>query len=180
MRTIHINTRNRAENIYIVGNGGSASIASHAVVDFINVAKLNAHTLHDSATLTCMANDYGYENSFSSILKTILKENDILIAISSSGKSKSIINAVNVSKKNGTKVITLSGFNPQNELRTLGCVNFWCNSSDYGMVEISHQFILHNIFIYIHPPYHVRVHTYIYIIIHMYISIYIYNIFIYV
>lgn len=140
-----IKTREAAGNIYIVGNGGSASIASHAVVDFINVAKLNAHTLHDSATLTCMANDYGYENSFSSILKTILKENDILIAISSSGKSKSIINAVNVSKKNGTKVITLSGFNPQNELRTLGCVNFWCNSSDYGMVEISHQFILHNI-----------------------------------
>jgi D-sedoheptulose 7-phosphate isomerase len=140
-----IKTRETAGNIYIVGNGGSASIASHAVVDFINVAKLNAHTLHDSATLTCMANDHGYENSFSSILKTILKENDILIAISSSGKSKSIINAVNVSKKNGTKVITLSGFNPQNELRTLGCVNFWCNSSDYGMVEISHQFILHNI-----------------------------------
>ena len=48
-------------------------------------------------------------------------------------------------KKNGNKVITLSGFNPQNELRTLGCVNFWCNSSDYGMVEISHQFILHNL-----------------------------------
>ena len=78
-------------NIYIIGNGGSASIASHAVVDFMNVAKLSAHTLHDSAVLTCMANDYGYENSFSSILKTVVKENDLLIAISSSGQSKILL-----------------------------------------------------------------------------------------
>jgi D-sedoheptulose 7-phosphate isomerase len=132
-------------NIYIIGNGGSASIASHAAVDFMNVAKLSAHTLHDSAVLTCMANDYGYENSFSSILKTVVKENDLLIAISSSGQSKNIINAVKIAKENGIVVITLSGFSSENGLRSSGDINFWSNSSDYGMVEISHQFILHNI-----------------------------------
>jgi len=132
-------------NIYIIGNGGSASIASHAAVDFMNVAKLSAHTLHDSAVLTCMANDYGYENSFSSILKTVVKANDLLIAISSSGQSKNIINAVKIAKENGIVVITLSGFSSENGLRSSGDINFWSNSSDYGMVEISHQFILHNI-----------------------------------
>ena len=100
---------------------------------------------NDSSLLTGVGNDYGYKHVFEKPIEMFADLGDVLFAISSSGKSKSIINAVNVSKKNGTKVITLSGFNPQNELRTLGCVNFWCNSSDYGMVEISHQFILHNI-----------------------------------
>jgi len=132
-------------NLYIVGNGGSASVASHAAIDFMNVAKMSAHTLHDSATLTCMANDYGYENAFSNILKTTINKSDLLIAISSSGQSKNIINAVNISKQHGARVITLSGFNSKNSLRAEGCINFWCNSDNYGMVEIAHQFILHNL-----------------------------------
>jgi len=138
---------NKQENkhTFVIGNGGSAAIASHAVIDFMNVAKLSAHTIHDSATLTCMANDYGYENVFSNILKVTIKENDTLIAISSSGNSKNIINAVNTAKLNAASVITLSGFDSENTLRSLGDLNFWCNAKDYGMVEIAHQFILHNL-----------------------------------
>ena len=133
------------KHTFVIGNGGSAAIASHAVIDFMNVAKLSAHTIHDSATLTCMANDYGYENVFSNILKVTIKENDTLIAISSSGNSKNIINAVNTAKLNAASVITLSGFDSENTLRSLGDLNFWCNAKDYGMVEIAHQFILHNL-----------------------------------
>ena len=131
--------------IYILGNGGSAAISSHAVIDFINVAKIRAYTLQDSATLTCMANDYGYENVFSRILNTIIKKEDVIIAISSSGESKNIINAVKASKEIGAIVITFSGFNLKNTLRSLGSINIWSNSLDYGMVEIAHQFILHNL-----------------------------------
>ena len=133
------------KNCYIIGNGGSAAIASHAVIDFMNVGKLSAITLHDSATLTCMANDYGYENAFSNIIKLTLKPKDILIAISSSGQSKNIINAVESAKNLDSTVITFSGFNSNNPLRKMGNINFWCNSKDYGMVEIGHQFLLHNL-----------------------------------
>ncbi|MBO06146.1 MAG: phosphoheptose isomerase [Parcubacteria group bacterium] len=137
--------RETQSNLYVIGNGGSAAIASHAVIDFMNVGKISAHTLHDSATLTCMANDYGYENAFSNIVKYTLKPKDILIAISSSGQSENIIAAVETSKSNDSTVITLSGFKPDNKLRTTGDINFWSNSADYGIVEIAHQFILHNI-----------------------------------
>ena len=132
-------------NLYIIGNGGSAAIASHAAIDFMNVAKISAHTLHDSATFTCMANDYGYENAFSNTVKLTLKPKDILIAISSSGQSKNIIHASISAKQLGATVITLSGFELDNPLRKIGDINFWCSSKDYGMVEITHQFILHNL-----------------------------------
>ena len=140
-----LSIRDKKSNLYIIGNGGSASIASHAVVDFMNVAGIRAHTLHDPATLTCMANDYGHENAFSRILNTIIKKEDLLIVISSSGKSKNMINATKTAKEIGTTVITLSGFNSKNPLRSLGDINIWSDSDDYGMVEITHQFILHNL-----------------------------------
>jgi len=140
-----VDVQKRERNLYIIGNGGSAAIASHAVIDFMNVGKISAHTLHDPSTLTCMSNDYGYENAFSKILNITLKKEDLLIVISSSGKSKNMTNAVKAAKKNGTTVITLSGFDSKNTLRTLGDINIWINSRDYGMVEIAHQFILHNL-----------------------------------
>ena len=137
--------RDAKKGLYIIGNGGSAAIASHAVIDFLNVGKISAHALHDAATLTCMANDYGYENVFSNIIKHTLKPKDVLIAISSSGQSENIIAAVKAAKNNDSIVITFSGFKQDNKLRTSGDINFWSNSDDYGIVEISHQFILHNI-----------------------------------
>ncbi|MBT5399415.1 SIS domain-containing protein [bacterium] len=140
-----LNLKNKKGNLYIIGNGGSAAIASHAVIDFMNVANISAHTLHDSASLTCMANDYGYENAFSRMLNIIIKKEDMLIIISSSGKSKNMINAGKIVKEIGSILITLSGFNSKNTLRTLGDINIWSNSEDYGIVEVTHQFILHNL-----------------------------------
>ncbi len=137
--------RERGSSVFIVGNGGSASIASHATTDFINVAKLRAQTLHDSALLTCMANDYGYENGFARILSHLTREDDVLIAISSSGNSPNIRNAAMMVRQNGGLTITLSGFDRQNPLRAMGDLNIWLDSRDYGFVEIGHQFILHNI-----------------------------------
>ena len=139
--------RVRGDNgaVYVIGNGGSAGIASHVITDFVNVAKLRAHTLHDSSLLTCMANDYGYENAFARLLKQMAKPGDALVAISSSGRSANIRNAAAQVTENGGKVITLSGFAGDNPLRTLGDVNIWLDSMDYGFVEIGHQFVLHNV-----------------------------------
>jgi len=137
--------RRRKGSLYLVGNGGSAAVASHSVTDFLNVARLRAMTLHDSSLITCMANDYGYENAYARILATLAQSGDMLIAISSSGKSPNIHNAVTKARELGASIITLSGFTSDNTLRALGDLNFWLDSRDYGMVEIGHQFLLHNI-----------------------------------
>ncbi len=138
--------KNARKRMYIVGNGGSAAIASHAVTDFANMAKISAFTLHDSSLLTCMTNDYGYEVAFARMLSLHAGEGDVLVAISSSGKSPNICNAVESFRRaGGGKVLTLSGFKSDNALRQLGDINVWLDSSDYGIVEIGHQFVLHNL-----------------------------------
>jgi len=137
--------RERKGSVYIIGNGGSASIASHAAIDLLHVAGMRAFTLHDSALITCMANDYGYEHSFSRVLEQVFEPDDVLIAISSSGNSLNIRNSVAQVIARGGVVITLSGFANDNPLRCMGNINIWLDAMDYGLVEIGHQFILHNI-----------------------------------
>ena len=129
--------------VFLIGNGGSAAIVSHIFNDFINVGKLRAFTLHESSLVTCISNDYGYEKVYSKPLETLAQPNDLLIAVSSSGKSQNIRNAADSIKEIGGKVITLSGFDYNNSLREMGAVNFWLNSSDYGLVEVGHMFFLH-------------------------------------
>lgn len=146
-RTIEVLGRLRASGatLYLAGNGGSAGIASHAAVDFLNVGGLRATTLHESSLLTCMANDYGYATAFVRILGTLARKGDALFAVSSSGKSANITNAAARMTGLGGTVVTFSGFAPDNPLRSLGDLNFWLDSQDYGLVEIGHQFLLHNL-----------------------------------
>jgi D-sedoheptulose 7-phosphate isomerase len=129
---------------YVIGNGGSAGIASHFCNDLIKALQIPSATLVDSNVLTCLANDYGYDKCYSEALKINLKSNDLLIAISSSGNSKNIINAAKVAKEKNVKVITLSGFEKNNILRSLGDINFYLEKKDYGLVEMGHFFILHS------------------------------------
>lgn len=135
----------RGGRLYLVGNGGSAGVVSHAVTDFLKFSGLRAMTLHDPSLLTCMANDYGYESAFARVLQTLASPGDVLVAVSSSGQSLNIRNAAEQMWSMGGKTITLSGFRCDNPLRALGDVNVWLDSSDYGMVEIGHQFVLHNL-----------------------------------
>jgi D-sedoheptulose 7-phosphate isomerase len=137
------NTRTSGGTLYIVGNGGSAAVASHAVTDFFNVGGLRAMSLHDSSTLTCFSNDYGYEHAFSRRVERLITKHDVLIAISSSGQSANILNACESAINKAASVITLSGFNADNPLRELGDYNYWLNTDDYGMAEIGHLFLLH-------------------------------------
>ena len=137
--------KNERQNLFIVGNGGSASVSAHAVTDFFNVAKIRATTLHESSLLTCMANDFGYENATARLLAQLLNPGDMVITISSSGNSMNMRNAATIAIEKGAYVVTLTGFSPDNPLRSLGHTNIWLDSDDYGFVEVGHQFILHNI-----------------------------------
>lgn len=137
--------KNNHQSLYIIGNGGSAGVAAHAVTDFFNVAKIRATTLHESSLLTCMANDFGYENAVARMLSQLLNPGDMVIAISSSGNSMNMRNAAIVAGERGAFVVTLTGFSANNPLRQLGHLNIWLDSDDYGFIEVGHQFILHNI-----------------------------------
>jgi D-sedoheptulose 7-phosphate isomerase len=131
--------------VYVIGNGGSAGIASHFCTDLLRTLEIASATFSDSNILTCFANDFGYENVFKLPLLRNLKSHDLLVAISSSGRSANIIEAVKVAKERKTSVISLSGFSPLNPLRKLGDLNFWLDSEDYGLVETGHFFLLHTI-----------------------------------
>jgi|SRR3990167_8569369 len=140
---ILIHCRNQNGAVYIAGNGGSAAIASHAVIDFLNMARMKATAMLDPAVTTCISNDYGYEHIYAKQLSRFIQKEDVLIAISSSGRSQNIVNAVHVAKNKNAKIITLSGFSENNALRQIGHYNLWLNSTDYGQVEIGHAFMLH-------------------------------------
>ena len=140
-----LNTKKNAGIIYVIGNGGSAGIASHFCIDLINALNLRAQTLYDSNVMTCVANDYGYDQVFSYPLKCLLKSTDMLVAVSSSGESPNILNAVHVAKQLALPIVTFSGFEASNALRQLGNLNFYLHSFDYGLVETGHFFLLHTI-----------------------------------
>ncbi len=131
--------------VYVIGNGGSAGIASHFSNDLMKALQIPSQTLYDSNLMTCLANDIGYENVFSYPLEKLLKPNDLLVAISSSGKSPNIIKAAHVALNRDTPLVTLSGFQVNNPLRQLGHVNYWIDRCDYGLVEMAHFFFLHTI-----------------------------------
>jgi D-sedoheptulose 7-phosphate isomerase len=125
--------------IYIAGNGGSASIASHAAIDFTKAANIRATTFNESSLLTCFSNDYGYEHWVEKALEFYAKKNDMVILISSSGQSKNIINGAKKAKEMELPLITFSGFSAKNQLRKMGDVNLWIDSTKYNIVEIVHQ-----------------------------------------
>jgi D-sedoheptulose 7-phosphate isomerase len=131
--------------IIFVGNGGSAGISSHMSIDFSKNGKLRSMAFNDPSALTCLGNDLGYDNIFSTQLNFHARPGDLLIAISSSGRSPNILSAVAAARERQCGVITLSGFTENNPLRQLGDVNFYLNSKLYGFVEIGHLSLCHAI-----------------------------------
>lgn len=122
-----------------VGNGGSAAMASHLSVDLTKAAQMRSINFNEADLITCFANDYGYENWVASALEAYADKNDVVVLISSSGKSPNIINGVTQAREMGLPIITLSGFKSDNPLRKLGDVNFWCDSEAYNIVEMTHH-----------------------------------------
>jgi len=134
-----IDAATKENKIIIVGNGGSAAMASHVAVDFTKAARVRAVNFNEADLITCFANDYGYDQWVVEALKAYADPEDLIILISSSGRSANIINGALQARKMGLKVITLSGFANQNPLRKLGDIELWANSSQYNVVEMSHH-----------------------------------------
>jgi D-sedoheptulose 7-phosphate isomerase len=131
--------------LIFVGNGGSSAIASHMATDYSKNGNIRSLTLNDAAMLTCLGNDLGYERVFAKQIELHARPGDVILAISSSGRSANIINAVAAARAGGCAVVTFSGFTADNPLRRLGEINFYIDADRYGFVEIGHLTICHAI-----------------------------------
>ena len=139
-----IDVRDKKQSIYLIGNGASASMASHFAADLAKNAHLHTEVFSDLSLITAISNDMGYEWVFAEPLRRRAKKGDMLVAISSSGTSKNILYATEVARKIGLKIITLSAMSPQNPLRSEGLLNAYVSAETYGCAETCHAAILHH------------------------------------
>ncbi len=136
---IIMETKKSKKKVILVGNGGSAAMASHVSVDLTKICKIRAINFNEADLLTCFSNDYGYERWVEKALSFYADKGDLLICVSSSGESKNIVNGAKYAKKIGCKVITLTGFKKENKVRKIGHVNLWLDSTNYNLVEMTHH-----------------------------------------
>lgn len=145
-------------SIYLIGNGGSSAIASHFANDLNktilghkgekDIKRFRAICLCDNVpVMTAWANDVGYDKIFSEQLKNFAKQGDILIAISSSGNSPNIIEAVKLAKEFSMPIIGFVGFDG-GKLLELSNAKIYVPSFEYAIVESIHETICHLIISY--------------------------------
>tara|TARA_Y100000590_G_scaffold18275_1_gene21795 strand:+ start:59400 stop:59969 length:570 start_codon:yes stop_codon:yes gene_type:complete len=140
VKDLLISAQKNNKKVMIFGNGGSAAIASHASVDLTKNANIRCVNYNEADLITCFSNDYGFERWIEKAIDFYGDSDDILILISSSGKSMNMINACKAAKnKKIKKIITFTGHKKDNPLSQLGDINFWINSKAYNFIENIHQ-----------------------------------------
>ncbi len=145
-----LEARRKSATVYFIGNGGSASTASHFVNDLsIGTKSLDrpfrAISLCDNqAVITAIANDYGYEYVFSKQLSVLLKENDVVVAISASGNSPNLIQAFSIAKNKAAVTVGISAFDG-GKLKVLADVSVYVptKKGEYGPAEDVHMMLDH-------------------------------------
>lgn len=138
-------TKAQGGRVFFIGNGGSAAIASHMTADFMKNGGMKTYSLYDNSVTTCMGNDYGYEYVFSRPLELLADKEDLLAAISSSGNSQNIVNAIQTAQQKGLNIVTFSGFKKDNRIINMGSYNVHVPVEHYGIVESIHNLILQQI-----------------------------------
>jgi len=139
--------------MYLFGNGGSASLASHLACDlgkgtaYCNGGKrLRVLALTDNiATMTAWANDFSYEDMFSEQLRNFVQPQDIAFAISGSGNSKNVLNALRVAREAGATTIGISGYRG-GEMKSLCDICVIVPSDNMQVIEDLHLAMAHSIF----------------------------------
>ena len=139
VKDLIVSTSKKSGKILIFGNGGSAAIASHVSVDLTKNARIRAVNFNEADLITCFSNDYGYERWIEKTIDFYADKRDIIILISSSGKSKNMLNACKAAKKKKIKVISFTGHSKNNPLSKLSKISLWVNSKAYNYIENIHQ-----------------------------------------
>jgi D-sedoheptulose 7-phosphate isomerase/D-glycero-D-manno-heptose 1,7-bisphosphate phosphatase len=139
----------RDATVFSCGNGGSASIANHFQCDHVKGVRIGTGLLTrvqslstNVEILSAIANDNGYENVFEFQLQSNARRGDVLVAVSSSGRSPNIVRALEWCAENDVETVALTGFTggPARELAT---VSIHVDSSNYGVIEDAHQACMH-------------------------------------
>ena len=140
IKDVIIKAKKTNSRVLIFGNGGSAAIASHVSVDLTKNVKVKAMNFNEADLITCFSNDYGYEKWIEKAINFYGEKEDVVILISSSGKSKNMLNASRMAKrKKISKIITFTGNKKNNPLSKLGDINLWVDSNIYNHIENTHQ-----------------------------------------
>ncbi|MEW6264296.1 MAG: SIS domain-containing protein [Thermodesulfobacteriota bacterium] len=142
-RDLTLEVRASGRTIYLIGNGASASMASHVAADLAKNARVHTEVFTDLSLLTAIGNDLSFEEVFAEPLRRRMKQAEMLVTISSSGDSPNVIKAAREAIRLGGQVITLSAMKPENKSRSLGRLNFYVPAQTYGWAETCHAAILH-------------------------------------
>jgi len=140
-------TYTSGNKVLICGNGGSAAEAQHFSDEMLGRYKKNRPSLPvvsltaDSAALTCIGNDFGFEELFARQVQGLGKQGDVLIGISTSGNSKNILRAVEEAKKKEMKVIALTS--PQGRLREMADISIESPSLVTARIQELHLHVVH-------------------------------------
>ena len=144
-----LDARANARRVYVMGNGGSASTASHFVCDLQKTATipgqapLRAYALTDNTALvTAWANDTRYENVFAEQIGVLVDPGDVVVAISVSGNSPNIVAGLEAATRQGARTIALVGCDG-GVAGQLADVTVHIDSNDYGLVEDVHSALGH-------------------------------------
>ncbi len=142
--TLLASVRSREARVWWAANGGSAALASHLSQDMLMRCAIASSVLGDAPLLTCSANDYGYDQVYARPLRVLMRPGDLLIAVSSSGESPNVLNAVTAARELGAQIAAFSGFRPDNRLGRAGAeLSLHVPARDYGHVEIAHEALIH-------------------------------------
>ncbi|HEX8136014.1 MAG TPA: SIS domain-containing protein [Pyrinomonadaceae bacterium] len=132
-----------ARKVLMIGNGGSAAIVSHIQNDLCKAANVRGLVFNEQPLLTAISNDIGYESVFELPVGLWANAGDLLLAVSSSGQSENILRGVRAAADHDCRIITLSGFGADNQLRRMGHLNFYVPGQVYGYVETAHMALAH-------------------------------------
>ena len=135
--------REKGRKVLLAGNGGSAAIAGHLHNDLCKAVGVRAVVFTEPATLTAYTNDEGYAAAYALQLQRWADEGDVLLAISSSGRSENMLRVAAAAREHGCAIVTLTGFAAANPLRRLGDLNFYVPAEQYGPVELAHAVLTH-------------------------------------
>jgi len=143
--------RERGSCVYVFGNGGSATTAGHFACDLgkgtvqEGKPRFKVVTLHDIATFSAYANDYGYETVFAEPLRSLARPGDVAIGISASGNSENVLRAMEVARELGLVTVGITGYQG-GRLKDLVDLAIIVPSEDMQHIEDAHLAILHAVF----------------------------------
>ena len=136
------------KRIIVLGNGGSSSVASHISQDYMKFHGKKVSILSDPSMITMLTNDFGYDWAYQKFLEYFVESDTLVIIMSSGGESQNMINCLQWCEKEKVAYGVLTGFNPENKIRSMAehaLWNYYINSDDYGVVECVHQIFLHGV-----------------------------------